>query len=265
MTIPAPTAGSAAFVTGASSGIGEALARGLAARGHNVVVCARRQDRLEKIAAELREKHGVRVDVLACDLADAAARTRMLDELGTLGLEVDVLVLCAGFGMVGPFVSNDEDRILAMMRTNVESTVTLARALTPAMAARQRGAVLFVSSMAGNQPMPNFAPYAATKAAITSLGEALHDELRGHGVTVSVLAPASVATEFSDVAEATRQSRRQPAFLTATAEQCADAGLAALDTGRRVACPLPQARLFVAITRRLPRSLWLPVCRRMLS
>jgi short-subunit dehydrogenase len=264
MGIPAPSSSSAALVTGASSGIGEALARGLAQRGHHVVLVARRRERLEKLAAELREKHGVRAEVLTCDLAEAADRARMLGELVALRLDVDVVVLNAGFGMVGPFVENSEDRIATMVRTNVESTMTLARALTPAMVARRRGAVLFVSSMAGNQPMPFFAPYAATKAAITSLGEALHCELKPHGVTVSVLAPASVATEFSDVAEAAEQAKRQPKFMTATAEQCADAGLAALDAGKRRVCPLPQARAFAWIAEHTPKAVWLPISRMML-
>ncbi|HEY2831570.1 MAG TPA: SDR family NAD(P)-dependent oxidoreductase [Sporichthyaceae bacterium] len=265
MTLPAPSNGSAALVTGASSGIGEALARGLAQRGHRVVVVARRRERLEKLAAELREKSGVRADVLVCDLADAADRDRMLRELEALDVDVEVLALCAGFGMVGPYLDNDPDRILQMVRTNVESTMTLARALTPAMVARRRGAVLFVSSMAGDQPMPSFAPYAATKAAVSSLGEALHCELKPHGVTVSVLAPAAVATEFSAVAEAARQEKRQPRFMLASAEQCATAGLTALEKGQRKVCPLPQARVFTWICRHLPTSVWLPISRRMLG
>ena len=265
MSIPAPKAGSAAFVTGASSGIGEALARDLAARGHDLVLVARRRDRLEKLAAEVAEKHRVRAHVLVCDLADAEDRSRMLGELDGLGLELDVLILCAGFGMVGPFLEHDPDRVTTLLRTNVESTVALARALTPAMAARRRGAVLFVSSMAGNQPMPNFAPYSASKAAVTSLGESLHCELKPHGVTVSVLAPSVVDTEWSGVAEATHQESKQPAFMTATAAQCSKSGIKALERGKRIVVPLPQARAFAWVTAHLPRAVWLPACRKMLS
>lgn len=264
MSIPAPRAGSAAFVTGASSGIGEALARDLAALGHDVVVVARRRDRLEALAAELTDKYRVRVEILVSDLADADDRARMLRELDQLGLELDVVVLCAGFGMVGPFLSHDADRVTTLLRTNVESTFALARALTPAMAARGRGAVLFVSSMAGNQPMPNFAPYSASKAAVTSLGESLHCELKPHGVTVSVLAPSVVDTEWSGVAEATHQESKQPAFMTATAAQCSKSGLRALRKGRRIVVPLPQARAFAWVTAHLPRAIWLPACRKML-
>jgi hypothetical protein len=265
MSIPAPQPESAAFVTGASSGIGEALAGDLAARGHNLVLVARRRDRLEKLAAEVTEKHGVRADTLVADLADADERARMLREVAQLGLELDVLILCAGFGMVGPFLEHDSDRITSLLRTNVEATIALARALTPDMAARRRGAVLFVSSMAGSQPMPNFAPYAASKAAVTSLGESLHCELKPHGITVSVLAPASVATEYSRVAGGVHQEQKQSAFMTATAEQCSKSGIRALEKGKRIVVPLPQAKAFAWVCAHLPRTIWLPTCRKMLS
>ncbi|MEZ0366075.1 SDR family NAD(P)-dependent oxidoreductase [Mycobacterium sp. pUA109] len=265
MAIPAPRPGHAALVTGASSGIGEELVRELATRGHDVVLVARRRDRLENLATEVRDKHQRRAEVLPCDLADPDDRVRMLRELGELGLALDVLVLCAGFGMVGPFLGNDPDRITLMMRTNVESTVALARLLTPAMVERRSGALLFVSSMAGNQPMPNFAPYAATKAAITSIAQALHCELKPFGVTVTAMCPASVSTEFSEIADGAEQAKRQPAFLTATPRQCATAGLDALADGRRTVVPLLSARVFASIAARLPRALWLPICRKMLQ
>jgi len=265
MTIPAPSPGSAAFITGASSGIGKALARSLAARGHDVVLVARRREQLETLAEELRSEHEIRADVVVADLADDTDRTRLLADVHVLDRPFDVLVLCAGFGMVGPYVDHDAARMTTMVRTNIEATFTLAHALIPPMVARARGAVLFVSSMAGNQPMPNFAPYAATKAAVTSLGEALHSELKPHGITVSVLAPAMVATEFSTVAQAERHASRQPKFLTATADQCAGASLVALDKGKRKVVPLVQARIFARIAQQLPRGIWLPVCRKMLS
>ncbi|OHV05455.1 SDR family NAD(P)-dependent oxidoreductase [Mycobacterium talmoniae] len=265
MAIPVPRTGHAALVTGASSGIGKELARELATRGHDIVVVARRRERLEKLAAEVREQYGIRAWALPCDLADRDDRARMLGELGELGLTLDVLVLCAGFGMVGPFLANDRDRITLMMRTNVEATFALAHSLTPAMVERRAGAVLFVSSMTGNQPMPNFAAYAATKAAVTSIAQALHCELKPFGVTVTVMCPASVSTEFSEIADGAEQAKRQPAFLTATPRQCATAGLDALADGRRTVVPLLPARVFVSIAARLPRTLWLPICRKMLQ
>jgi short-subunit dehydrogenase len=265
MAIPAPRTGSAAFVTGASSGIGEALAGELASRGHDVVLVARRRDRLEKLAAELREKYGRRAEILVADLGDAADRDRMLGDLDALGLDLEILVLCAGFGMVGPYLEHDAQRVNEMVRTNVEATMALARALAPAMVARRRGAILFVSSMAGNQPMPYFAPYAATKAAVTSLGESLHCELKPSGISVSVLAPGNVSTEFSTVAEAEQHYGKQPAFMTATATQCAEAGLNALEKGKRKVVPLPQTAVFAWVSAHLPLSIWLPVCKKMLT
>jgi short-subunit dehydrogenase len=265
LAIPAPRPGAAAFVTGASSGIGEQLARELCARGHDVVLVARRRHRLEKLAAELREKHESRAEVLACDVADPADRDRLLHDLDRLGVELDVLVLCAGFGMGGPFITGDPERITYMVRTNVEATMALSRALIPPMAARRRGAVLFVSSMAGNQPMPNFAAYAATKAAVTSLSESLHNELKPNGITVTALCPGTVNTEFSTVGGLTRQAKRQPSFLTANPRQCATAGLDALDQGKRTIVPLTPVRIFAWFTAHLPRAIWLPLCRKMLS
>jgi len=265
MSIPAPKPGSAAFVTGASSGIGRALARELAGAGHDLVLVARRRERLEALAAELREKYGVGVDVLVCDLSDASDRDRMLAELSALGHQLDVLILCAGFGMTGPYLDHDPERLITMVRTNVEGTMALVRALTPPMVDRGRGSVLLVSSMAGNQPMPYFAPYSATKAAVTSLGESLHYELKPAGVVVSVLAPASVATEFAEVADAPGQADRQPAFMTATAEQCAKAGIRALRGGKRKVVPLPQAAAFAWVSAHLPRRIWFPICRTIMS
>jgi uncharacterized protein len=265
MSIPAPKSDSAAFVTGASSGIGRALACELAGAGHNLVLVARRRERLEALAAQLREKHSVQVDVVVCDLSDASDRDRMLAELSASGREIDVLILCAGFGMVGPYLEHDAERLTSMVRTNVEATMALARALTPPMVKRGRGSVLLVSSMAGNQPMPHFAPYAATKAAVTSLGESLHYELKPAGVTVSVLAPASVATEFAEVADAPGQAERQPAFMTATAEDCAKAGISALRGGKRKVVPLPQAAAFAWVSAHLPRRIWFRICRTMMG
>ncbi|BDB44250.1 MULTISPECIES: SDR family NAD(P)-dependent oxidoreductase [Mycobacterium] len=264
MSIPAPKPNSAAFVTGASSGIGRAFAEELAGRGHNLVLVARRRARLETLAADLRTRHGIRADILACDLSDPLDRARMLVDLGALDYQLDALILCAGFGMVGPYLDHDVDRLITMVRTNVEATVALTRELAPPMVSRGHGAILLVSSMAGNQPMPYFAPYAATKAAITSLGEALHSELKPAGITVTVLAPANVDTEFAETANASRQTNRQPAFLTATAEECARAGMKALQDGRRQLVPLPQAAAFAWLAAHLPRRIWFRACRTML-
>jgi len=176
MAIPAPRPGSAALVTGASSGIGAEFARQLGARGHDVILVARRRERLDDLAAELRERHACRVDVVPCDLADASARDQLARNVEDIGRRVDVLVLCAGFGLGGPLIAQEPRRLVEMTRTNLESVFFLTRAFAPDMAARRAGAILVVSSMAGNQPMPNFGAYAATKAALTSFAESLHAE-----------------------------------------------------------------------------------------
>ncbi|MEA2347781.1 MAG: uncharacterized protein QOG62_1568 [Thermoleophilaceae bacterium] len=263
MAIPSPRDGGAALITGASSGIGAALARQLCERGHDAVLVARRLDRLESLAAELREQHGRRVEVIPCDLADADARAQLPGELANLSLEIDVLVLCAGFGMGGPFISQPADRVVSMVRTNVESTVALSAQLVPPMAARRSGAVLIVSSMAGNQPMPNFGAYAATKAAVTSFAESLHSEMKPSGVTVTALCPGGVRTEFSEVAGMTGAEDETPAAIMISAEDCARAGLEGLERGRRIVMPRLAVKALAWFGAHAPRAIWLPMCRRM--
>jgi hypothetical protein len=265
MAIPTPREGSAALITGASSGIGAELARQLCARGHDAILVARRRDRLEELAAQLRARHGRRVEVIACDVSDARARTQLLAETGDLGLGVDVLVLCAGFGMVGPFLAQPCERVTAMVRTNVEALMALTHAFAAPMAARRAGAVLIVSSMAGNQPMPHFGAYAATKAAVTSFAESLHCELRGSGVIVTALCPGGVRTEFSAVAGALDTEDRMPAAFMIGAEECAGAGLEGLEQGRRIVMPRRAVRMLAWFGAHAPRAVWLPLCRKLMA
>jgi short-subunit dehydrogenase len=265
MAIPPPRPGAAVLVTGASSGIGEAFARKLCARGHDVIVVARRRDRLETLAAELRTKHGRRVEVLECDVSDADARRELTASIEALGLEIDVAVLSAGFGMGGPFVEHDPDRVVQMLRTNVESTMLLTHAVLRGMVARRSGAVLLVASMAGLAPMPHFGAYAASKAAVVSFGEMLSEEVRGHGVTVTTLCPGAVRTEFSRVAQMEGADSAMPGPLWITPDPLADVALEGLDAGRRVIVPRPAVKALVFLGRRAPRRVWLPICRRMMS
>jgi short-subunit dehydrogenase len=265
MSIPDPRDGGAALITGASSGIGAEVARQLCARGHDAVLVARRRDRLERLAAELHEQHGRRVEVVACDVSDADERAQLLAELAALGLGIDVLVLCAGFGLGGPFVSQPVDRITSMVRTNVEAVMALSRLLVGPMAARRSGAVLIVSSMAGHQPMPNFGAYAATKAAMTSFAESLHCELKPSGVTVTALCPGGVTTEFSEVAGVTDTERRTPSALMISPEECARAGLDGLARGRRIVMPRRPVRMLAWFGAHAPRAVWLPLCRKLMA
>jgi short-subunit dehydrogenase len=265
MAIPKPRPGAAALITGASSGIGAELARELCARGHDAVLVARRRERLEHFAADLRRDGARRVEVLTADVSEPDSRSALLGELAGLGLEIDLLIPCAGFGMGGPFLSADPARLELMVRTNLEAVIALTRALTPAMAARRSGAVLLVSSMAGNQPMPNFGAYAATKAAITSLAESLHWELGRSGVTVTALCPGGVRTEFAAVAGKLAAEGRTPKAFMIDAGECARAGLQGLEQGRRIVMPRRAVRAFAWFGAHAPRSVWLPLVGRMMS
>jgi uncharacterized protein len=265
MAIPSPRPGAAALVTGASSGIGEQLARQLAARGHDLVVVARRSDRLEALAAELGDRHRRRVEVIAADVSEPPGRDAVLAEIDAFGLDIDVLIASAGFGMGGPFLEQDAERIQLMVRTNVESTFLLTRALAPAMVARGSGAIMLVSSLAGNQPMPHFGAYAATKAAVTSLAETLSLELGSHGVTVTALCPGGVRTEFSQIASMEESERRVPNALLIGPEECAKEALAGLEAGRRIVMPRRAVRAFAWFGDHAPRRVWLPLCRWLLG
>jgi hypothetical protein len=262
--IPPPQPGSVALVTGASSGIGRELARQLAARGHDLVIAARRADRLEALADELRAG-GRSVEAVACDVSEPDGREALRDGVAALGSTVDVLAPCAGFGMGGEFVDQDPERVRLMIRTNFEGVVSTCGMFAPGMAERRRGAILILSSIAGNQPMTLFGVYSATKAAITSFGETLHEELRPSGVSVTVLCPGAVATEFATVAAMTSAERRVRGPLTSAPDDIARAGLEALDHGRRHVVPGRVTRVLHFTGGHAPRAVWLRACRKLMA
>ncbi len=265
MAIPPPRAGAAALITGASSGIGREIAQQLYERGHDIVVVARRGDLLRQLATDLESRRPGRVEVISCDLSDARSRVELLASVNELDIDVDVLVLSAGFGMGGPFLDQDPDRIIEMARTNLESVFVVAHTLVPPMVDRGFGGVLVVSSMAGYQPWPNFGAYSATKAGATSFALMLSEELRGSGVTVTALTPGGVATEFSAVAGMQQQEQTSMLAVMSSPSDIAAAGLAGLAGGATTVTPTWQARLFVAAGRVAPRRLWLRVCKRLLA
>ena len=163
MPLPAPDSGSTALVTGASSGIGEAMARQLAERGHGVTLVARSEDRLRALAEELSGRHGVRAEALACDITDPAARDRLQADVERLALRVDVLVNNAGFGTYKAFAETPRERVLEEVRVNTEAVADLTSRWLPGMVERGAGAVLITASTAGFQPLPGNALYAAAK------------------------------------------------------------------------------------------------------
>src|SRR6476620_3965341 len=193
MPLPTPSPTATAVVTGASSGIGADIARELASRGHGVTLVARREDKLRELAAELP---GVRVEVIACDVADADARAGLLAEVERRGLTVDILVNNAGIGTMGPVAEASVADEIAQVRVNVEAVIDLTTRAVQQMVPRGRGAILNVGSTAGYHPFPGQIGYAATKAFVKSYTEGLRAELVGTGVSVALLVPGPVRTEF---------------------------------------------------------------------
>jgi short-subunit dehydrogenase len=263
MSLPQPDASSAALVTGASAGIGGAIAHELATRGHGLVLVARRKERLDELAGELADAHGIRTETIPCDLADADARERLPSQIADLGLQVDVLINNAGFATGGAFYEADPERELQQVRVLVETPVALTLAYLPAMVERGRGAILNVASTAGMQPMPYSAGYSAAKAYVLAFSEAIHHEVRGKGVTVTALAPGPVETEFWD--QAGWQVRGGKSFEKAvpgaarlTAEDAARAGVRGLESGDRVVVPGLPMRAGMLAARYLPHAVKLP-------
>jgi hypothetical protein len=260
--LPPPSESGVALVTGASSGIGAAIARELAGRGHRLVLVARREERLRELAAEVEHERGGRAETIAADLAAAGERDRLAGRLDALGLEVEILVNNAGFGAFGTVHGLDRERLVEMVRINCEALVDLQARLSPAMAARRRGAILNVASTAAFQPLPGSACYAATKAFVLSLSEASHAELRGHGVAVTALCPGPVRTEFGEIAGVGAQEGQLPGpFWTAT-DQVAREAIDGLDAGKRVVIPGLLNRAGAIGGQHVPRALVLPIANR---
>lgn len=236
MSIPKPKPTTACLITGASSGIGEQLARGLARRGHNLVLVARREQRLREIAEEIGRTTGVEALALACDLGDADARRVLVEQVEAAGRDVEVLGNCAGLGSGGRFLDLDADDEQRVIRVNTEALVHLCSVYGGPMARRGAGAILNVASIAGFAPIPRQATYAATKAFVISFSHAMQVELKRVGVTVTTLCPGPTNTEFGaasgpQVADVMR--KRLPGFMTTDAEEVAEAGLRALERGQR--------------------------------
>lgn len=189
------------LVTGASAGIGVELARCFAKDKSDLILVARRKERLEELAAELQGEYGVDVRVMPADLAVAEQRQALFDDLQREGIEVDVLVNNAGFGLNGKFHVLDMERQMDMVSLNIAALTQLTRLFLPAMVERDRGGVLNVASTASFQAGPKMALYYASKAFVLSLSEAIHEELSDTRVTVSCLCPGPTTTEFGQVAD----------------------------------------------------------------
>jgi hypothetical protein len=189
------------IITGASSGIGKELARRAAREGRNLLLIARREERLKQLREELEAAHGITVQILTIDLAEPSAAGAVRDYIAREGIEVEALVNNAGFGNYGLFHQQPLERNLEMIRLNNSSLAALTRLLLPGMIERGGGQLLHVASTAGLIPGPLQAVYYASKAFVVSFSQAIAEELRGTGVTSTALCPGPVRTEFADVAE----------------------------------------------------------------
>ena len=263
MALPRPSEHTTAVVTGASSGSGAAIARGLARRGHDVTLVARRVERLEELADELAAT-GATAHVVAVDLADRSARAELLDRVGSLGLEPDILVNNAGVSTLGPVASSDPDAELEMVEIDVLAVVDLCSRFVPGMVRRGRGAVLNVASTGAFQPLPGQAGYGAGKAFVLSYTQSLGGELRGTGVTATTLCPGPVDTGFGERAGFAKEDAEAalPAFLWETPDAVAQAGIDGLAAGRAVVIPGVANRAAAALGRLVPNRVLVPLLAR---
>jgi short-subunit dehydrogenase len=251
-----------ALITGASSGIGSDLARLFAAEGWNVVLLARTEAKLRELESALEREHGVRATVVAADLEEADAPRRAVEALREEGIEVEALVNNAGFGMGGPFLQMDPERIVGMIQVNVAALTRLTRLLVPEMVGRGHGYVLNVASTAAFQPGPLMAVYYATKAYVLSFSEAVADELRGTGVSVTTLCPGPTRTGFAAVArvERSRLLRLAPPMESA---RVARVGYQAMLRRRGVVVPGLTNKLLALSVRLSPRRVVTTIARKL--
>ena len=262
MALPQPSPTSTALVTGASSGIGETIARQLAERGHGVTLVARRKDRLTALAEELYTTHGIRAEAVTADLGERTGRAEMIAKVESLGLDVEILVNNAGFGGSGKVHRSEPDRLTAMVALNCETLVALQALYSAPMAERGRGAIINVASTSAFQPIPGTATYAATKAFVLSLSEGTHAELSPKGVTVTAVCPGPVKTEFAEQAGIGDANDRLPDFIWTDVEQVAREAIEGAEKGNRVVVPGLMNQVGALLGQHSPRSVVLPVAAR---
>jgi len=236
-----------ALITGASAGLGVEFARQLSKRGHRLVLAARLKDRLEDLAKELGNARAV-----AIDLSKAGAAAELLADLEKAGEQVDILVNNAGFGLIGRFAKREPERLREMIDLNIGTLTDLCRLASPGMIERSKGAILNVASTAAFQPGPNMAVYFATKAYVLSFSEALHEELKPHGVHVTCLCPGPTRTEFGEVAGFGGSGMFDRVAMDAPT--VVDAGLKGLDKNKAVVVPGVVNKIGAQSTRFAPRS-----------
>jgi hypothetical protein len=235
-----------ALITGASAGLGAEFARQLSKRGNSLVLAARRKDRIEVLAKELGNARAVTID-----LSKSNAAARLIADLDAAGERIELLVNNAGFGLIGRFADLDPKRLRQMIDLNVATLTDLCRAVAPGMVKRRSGGIINVASTAAFQPGPNMAVYFATKAYVLSFTEALHEELKPHGVKVSCLCPGPTRTEFGEVAGFGGNGAFDRVAMESP--EVVEAGLDGLDRNHAVVVPGLINKIVAASTRFAPR------------
>jgi short-subunit dehydrogenase len=239
------------LITGASSGIGEIFARKLAARGRNVLLVARSEDKLITLCNELGRSNSIRAQYVALDLSQPESAARLFEEVGKRALSVDMLINNAGFGSMGEFSKLDLARELNMIDLNIKSLVELTHRFLAPMLERKEGTIINVASTAGFQPVPFMATYAATKAFVLSFSEALWEENRPHGIHIMALCPGVTDTNFFEAA----RGHKPPARVSQTPEDVVEAALRGLGRGKSHVISGWTNFLMVESERLAPRSL----------
>lgn len=257
MSIPAPSPDARAVVTGASQGIGEALATELAARGHGLIITARREDVLNDVAARLSDKYRVAVEVRAVDLADPAARDKLCGELA--GRNISILCANAGTATFGPVSELDPAAEKAQVQLNAVAVHDLVLAVLPGMLERHAGGILISGSAAGNSPIPNNATYAATKAFANTFSESLRGELLHSGVHVTLLAPGPVRADAPDNGDASLVDKLIPDFLWISTEHTAKLSLDALGRNKMRVVPGITSKAMSVASQYTPRAIVTPI------
>ncbi|MCG5434143.1 mycolate reductase CmrA [Mycobacterium sp. MYCO198283] len=257
MPVPAPSPDARAVVTGASQNIGEALATELAARGHHLIVTARRGDVLAALAARLQQRYGVTVEVRPVDLADPGQRGDFAEELA--GREISILCANAGTATFGPISRLDPAGERAQVQLNVHGVYDLVLAVLPGMVARRAGGILISGSAAGNSPIPNNATYAATKAFVNTFSESLRGELKGQGVHVTLLAPGPVRADLPDPDEASLVDKLIPDFLWISTEHTAKLSLDGLERNKMRVVPGVTSKAMSVASGYAPRAVVTPI------
>lgn len=257
MPVPPPNPDARAVVTGASQGIGEALATELAARGHSLIVTARRGEVLAGLADRLTAKYGVTVEVRAVDLTDPAGRDGLAQELA--GREISILCNNAGTATFGPVIKQDPAAEKGQLQLNAVAVHDLTLAVLPGMIERRAGGILISGSAAGNSPIPNNATYAASKAFANTFSESLRGEVKQHGVHVTLLAPGPVRTELPDESERSLVEKLIPEFLWINTEYTARLSLDALEKNRMRVVPGLTSKAMSVASGYAPRAIVAPI------